>query len=389
MSTTIPSHRVAVCFPSHGRRTGHYQACLSICDGLQAPDFAIELCIPTSDASGRTPFTRDAVPPWLKGIVYRLDRSGHLAQRALRRRYRASLADASAAYLWAATPEEIYGDVMRRRVPLFVERINCHRATSWRILDDAYRRAGLPPAHGITSETLEEERRKLAMADRIFAPSPHVRRSLLDDGVPEEKVLLSSYGWSPERLGAASRTRGPDAPPVFLFAGTVCLRKGANLLLDAWSAAGVKGRLDLVGAVLEEAWAVSRVHLERPDVNQAGHVRDVAQAYADADVFVFPTLEEGSPLVIYEAMSFGLPIITSPMGAGAVVRDGVEGRVLDPLDRDAWVHELRRFASDPDLRARMGAAARSRAQEYTWPKVAARRRELFLSSLASLRKPPR
>jgi glycosyltransferase involved in cell wall biosynthesis len=66
----------------------------------------------------------------------------------------------------------------------------------------------------------------------------------------------------------------------------------------------------------------------------------------------------------------------------------VEGRVLDPFDRDAWVQEIRRFASDPDLRARMGAAARARALEFTWDRVAIRRRGLFLSSFPSLT-PPR
>jgi glycosyltransferase involved in cell wall biosynthesis len=355
---------------------------------MQSPQLAVELHVPTSDPSGRTDFTHEAVPPWLKGLIYRLDQSGGLAQHALRRNYRASLSRADAAYLWAAIPEDIYGDVRRKGVPLFVERINCHRAASRRILDEAYQRVGLHPAHGITDEAVEEERRKLAMADRIFAPSPLVARSLLDNGIPEERVLRSSYGWSPGRLGSAARTRPLDAPPVFLFAGTVCLRKGVHLLLDAWSRAEVKGQVDLVGEVLEETWTVCRAHLERPDVHRAGHVARVAQAYADADVFAFPTLEEGSPLVIYEAMSFGLPILTSPMGAGDVVRDGVEGRVLDPYDRDAWVDELRRFASDPDLRARTGAAARARAQTFTWDKVGARRRGLFLSSLASLA-PPR
>jgi glycosyltransferase involved in cell wall biosynthesis len=356
---------------------------------MRGPELDVELWVPSSDPSGRRPFSREAVPPWLKGAVYHLDGSGRLAQRILRRRYGASLAGADAAYLWAATPEVIYGDVKRSGLPLYVERINCHRATAKRILDDVYRRAGLTPAHGITTESVEEERRKLAQADRIFAPSPLVRRSLLDDGVPEDKVLLSSYGWSPARLGGTTRARPADAPPAFLFVGAAGLRKGIHLLLDAWAAANVKGQLDVVGAILDEAWAVSRDQLDRPNVRHAGHVRHIAQAYADSDVFAFPTLEEGSAFVIYEAMSFGLPVLTSPMGAGEVVRDGVEGRVLDPFDRDAWVHELRRFAADPDLRARMGAAARARAQQFTWEKVGARRRDLFLSSLPALAQPRR
>ncbi len=382
---SMSGYRLVAYFPIHCSGGWHSHSCLSLCEHMRAADLSVELHVPSSDTAGRRAFTRDAVPPWLKGIVYRLDPSGSVAGELQRRRYRRALARADVAYLWAATPESIYTDVKEAGLPLCVERINCHRATSLPILEEAYRRAGLAPAHGISCASLAEERRKLALADWIFAPSSLVRRSLLEDGVPAEKVLSSSYGWSPERMSVAPRSRVRDAPPTFLFVGSICIRKGAHLLLDAWAAAGVRGRLDLCGKVLPEVKRVAGLHLERPDVRARGHVEAIAQAYASADVLCLPTLEEGSPLVVYEAMAHGLAILTTPMGAGDVVRDGIEGLVRDPYDREGWIAELRRLAGDPELRNRLGAAARARAQEFTWQKVGARRRELLLSALASWR----
>ena len=58
-----------------------------------------------------------------------------------------------------------------------------------------------------------------------------------------------------------------------------------------------------------------------------------------------------------------------------MVRDGIDGIILPTYDTDAWVEGLRKLSNSPDLRAKMGAAARQRALDLTWPQVAARRGE--------------
>ena len=92
-------------------------------------------------------------------------------------------------------------------------------------------------------------------------------------------------------------------------------------------------------------------------------------------------------MVTYEAMGCGLPVITSPIGAGPA-RDGVDGFVIDPHDIDGWASALRRLAVDAELRQRMGEAARERAREFTWQKVARRRREALLGAMNREKQPP-
>ena len=79
---------------------------------------------------------------------------------------------------------------------------------------------------------------------------------------------------------------------------------------------------------------------------------------AAADVFVFPSLFEGSAVVTYEALACGLPSVVTP-DAGSVVRDGIEGFVVPPRDVDDLAAAMEQLGNDPELRARMAAAARA------------------------------
>ena len=78
-------------------------------------------------------------------------------------------------------------------------------------------------------------------------------------------------------------------------------------------------------------------------------------------------------MVTYEAAAMGLAIVTTPMGAGTIIRDGVDGIVLDPHDHQGWVGTLRRLSMDLGFRTKLCNAARERAKEFAWDKVALRR----------------
>ena len=98
----------------------------------------------------------------------------------------------------------------------------------------------------------------------------------------------------------------------------------------------------------------------------------LADFYRRADVFVFPTLIEGLPLVVLEAMASGLPVIVTPNGPGDIVRDGVDGFVVPIRDSDAIVDRLEYFRANPQVRNEMGRNARERALTFTWDAYQAR-----------------
>jgi glycosyltransferase involved in cell wall biosynthesis len=86
--------------------------------------------------------------------------------------------------------------------------------------------------------------------------------------------------------------------------------------------------------------------------------------YAEADVFVLPTLREGFPMVVLEAMAARLPVVATPIGAiPDVVRDGQEGIIVPPANAEALAAALGRLLDDPALRRRMGERGRRRVED--------------------------
>jgi glycosyltransferase involved in cell wall biosynthesis len=90
-----------------------------------------------------------------------------------------------------------------------------------------------------------------------------------------------------------------------------------------------------------------------------------------AGVFLLPSLREGSPLALLEAMSHGLPAVASAVGGvPEIVTDGREGQLYPPLDTDRAARHLCDLLRDVDLRRRMGFAAHVRASVCTWEAAA-------------------
>jgi glycosyltransferase involved in cell wall biosynthesis len=91
----------------------------------------------------------------------------------------------------------------------------------------------------------------------------------------------------------------------------------------------------------------------------------VRSEFAQADIFVLPTLAEGCAIVHLEALACGLPVVTTP-NCGSQVRDGQEGFIVPIRNASALAERLEQLISDRTLRARMSLNASQRARELSW-----------------------
>jgi starch synthase len=94
--------------------------------------------------------------------------------------------------------------------------------------------------------------------------------------------------------------------------------------------------------------------------------KDLPAVFHDADVFVLPSLIEGMPLVVLEAMACGVPVITTTHGPGDVVRDGIDGFFVPIRDPEAIAMRLQQLHADASLREQLGRNARAQALRHTW-----------------------
>jgi glycosyltransferase involved in cell wall biosynthesis len=111
-----------------------------------------------------------------------------------------------------------------------------------------------------------------------------------------------------------------------------------------------------------------------------GNRSDVPSVLAAADAFVLPSLWEGLPMALLEAMAAGLPLVaTAVAGTRQVVTDGRHGLLVPPGDSSALASALGRLKRDPELRDRLGASARGHVRaEFSVQAQARRHADLYL-----------
>ncbi len=216
-------------------------------------------------------------------------------------------------------------------------------------------------------------------ADRILVPSEHIAERLRSRGTPASKIDVVPYAadtqrfrprWTSDRATDAAPSYESSSPSSqlcrFLFAGGICQRKGLKYLLQAWQMVKRPGwTLSLLGPAPRGLDALAGPLLA--DVTLLGRAAhaEMPSRLAEADVFVFPSLFEGSAVVTYEALASGLPLIVTPQ-AGSVARDGQEGLMVPPRDPEALASAMVQLGEDATLRDRLARAARRRAEQFDW-----------------------
>lgn len=222
----------------------------------------------------------------------------------------------------------------------------------------------LPPEPNPLAEREEEE---WALADRIVAGSPFVTDGIRQCGGPAHKCALVPYGVDTRRFA-------PAAPSVdqhsvrrlrVLFAGAVGLWKGVPYLLEALRQLGpdeVEARF--AGKV---ALAPEKLTPYRDVATFLGPVPrwQMPALYRWADVLVMPSLSEGGPLVVYEALAAGLYVIATA-NAGAVLSGASAfGEIVPIRDPRAIADALRRRREpEPDAERPCGSPPRVSLEDY-------------------------
>ncbi|WP_254424061.1 glycosyltransferase family 4 protein [Thalassospira marina] len=209
--------------------------------------------------------------------------------------------------------------------------------------------------------------KEACFADAVFAPSATVANGLITCGVAEERIHIIPFDAPLARQcllldRPISTLPSPSCPLHLLFIGEISLAKGIAVLLRAFqmlrSRYNATVTLTLIG---RERQCAADLMAGLPDgVNWQGAIpaRDVPSALQKADIFVFPSLSEGSSLAVQEAMAASLPVITS-FDAGSPIEDGKNGIIIPPRNADALANAILRLVHDATLRQTLGTNARN------------------------------
>ncbi len=226
--------------------------------------------------------------------------------------------------------------------------------------------------------SLWQSRLGLRHADAIFCLSSEDRQYLQDRfDIPGEKITRIFPGADPVFAHAAALRRYERASRL-LFAGTWRKNKGIQDLLPAFCALAHRHpdlHLTVLGAgvprpVVEQAFPPAL--RQRVEMVSTTTDEETARVFASCDVFVLPSLFEGTPLTLMEAMMSGLPIVTTATcGMKDVVRDGVTGLLVPIRSPERLAQAIERLVRESGVRERLGREAQREAlARYTWEAVA-------------------
>jgi glycosyltransferase involved in cell wall biosynthesis len=233
--------------------------------------------------------------------------------------------------------------------------------------------------------SLWQSRLGLRLADHVLCLSHEDREYLIRRiGVPPGRITRV-YPAADPAYGAVAAERHYDAADTILFFGTWLQRKGTGDLVAAFLVLARRYpavRLLVIGAGVPESVVRAafpedlrgRVRCARPATEP-----DLARELLTADIFILPSLFEGTPQTLIEAMLSGLPVITTATcGMRDVIQDGRNGVLVPARDPGTLITAFELLRADPSLRRRLGQEAHTDAETlYTWQHVAVPFRKVY------------
>src|SRR6266705_808758 len=200
--------------------------------------------------------------------------------------------------------------------------------------------------------------------------------------LPPDRVSLVANGVGQEFFHVRPISRG--IAMKLLFIGTWIDHKGIYYLAEAFEKTLrviPEARLTIAGCIEPEERVRrcfapnARVALEVwPFVSRS----EIPSLYAEHEIFVLPSLMEGMPLVLLEAMASGLAVVTTESsGMTDLVEDSHDGLLVIPGDAESLAAAIVRLCRDPQLRQVLGSAAQEKMKRYTWKQTARRTETVF------------
>jgi glycosyltransferase involved in cell wall biosynthesis len=215
-------------------------------------------------------------------------------------------------------------------------------------------------------EKLSRKDQELALAETIFVASSFTKRTLEDYSGKLPTIQVIPYGF-PEVVNSKTYVPLSGRKLKVLFVGGLSQRKGLSYLFEAVHGMQKELSLTVVGhKAVSDCAALNEALDQHNWISSLSHDQ-VLGCMREHDILVFPSLFEGFGLVITEAMSQGVPVITTDRTAGPdLIRDGVDGWLVEAGSSEAIKKVLQNILEKPELIQQVGEAAQNKARTRPW-----------------------
>ena len=248
------------------------------------------------------------------------------------------------------------------------ERGSSHILYQNKILKEEYEKFGvkIKPFMLPHPNIIEDELKSYEEVDYISVPSSFVRRTFLEYGISENKIIQVPYG---VELTSFKQLSKEDDVFRVIFCGGMSLRKGVHYLLQAFSELNLpNSELLLIGSITDEIRTFFKKYEGK--FRRIGHIpqNELYKYYSQGSVFVMPSIEEGLSMVQLQAMACGLPLIcTTNTGGEDIIEEGRSGFIIPIRNIEKLKEKLLYLYENPEICRQMGQSAKERVSNgFTW-----------------------
>ncbi len=267
---------------------------------------------------------------------------------------------------WSGASLETLVEAKKRGVITILERGSSHYSYQQSILSIEYKLQSLE--FGANYPSWQRELLEYELADYISIPSSFVKRSFIQYGIDEKKLIINPYGVD---LSQFKQVEKDDNVFRIIFAGGGSLQKGYHYLLQAFYELNLPNcELWHLGSVNDDVKVFLKKYKTKNWILK-GHQpqNELYKFYSQGSVFIMPSIQEGMSMVQLQAMACGLPLVctTNTGGDDLITEEGKEGFIIPIRDINILKEKILFLYENQDICKKMGLKAKKRVLSgFTW-----------------------
>ncbi len=270
---------------------------------------------------------------------------------------------------WSSFSKEAFLKAKKTNCIKILERGSTHIKYQEKILkmeyDELKIKPNLPSQNIIQKELIEYE-----LADYITIPSEFAKKTYLEYGVSESKLIKVPYGVDLKEFKYLNKKRPEGDKFRLISVGTISIRKGSHILIEAFEQLSLKNsELTFVGPMEKNFKKILKKYKKLKNVKFISKQKqeNLKYFYNNSDIFVLYSLEEGLSMVQAQAMACGLPIICSEnTGGSEIVDHGINGYVIPIKNIEILKNKIQEFYNDKSKLKNFSLNALKKTKELSW-----------------------